>query len=181
MIIHATYLCCDPCHATFKHLREHFHECQALGGYEIFMSKIGGKTHNLINQSRLWLWRDYSNSNMTNVTLHKNIIKLWHWKNNNDHVLTHVVTHGQPCGETGDSAPGLTAAPWCSKSKTSCCRPWGGKGLGLICGKEWWLTDSMVGGWATPLKNMNESQLGWLFIPNIRGKSKKWQPNHQPV
>ena len=117
---------------------------------------------------------------MTNVTLHRNIIKLWHWKNNNDHVLTHVVTrvlshvvtHGQPYGETGDSAPGLTAAPWCSKSKTSCCRPWG-KGLGLICGKEWWLTDSMVGGWATPLKNMNESQLGWLFIPNINGKIKK--------
>ena len=35
----------------------------------------------------------------------------------------------------------------------------------------------LVGGWATPLKNMNVS---WDDeIPNIC-KNKKWQPNHQP-
>ena len=37
---------------------------------------------------------------------------------------------------------------------------------------------NLVGGWATPLKNMN---VNWDDeIPNI-WENKKWQPNHQPV
>ena len=36
----------------------------------------------------------------------------------------------------------------------------------------------LVGGWATPLKNMNVH--GDDEIPNI-WENKKWQPNHQPV
>ena len=35
----------------------------------------------------------------------------------------------------------------------------------------------LVGGWATPLKNMTSS-IG-MIIPNI-WENKKWQPNHQP-
>ena len=42
------------------------------------------------------------------------------------------------------------------------------------------LKPSLVGGWATTLKNM--SQLGWLEITNINGTIfQKWQPNHQPA
>ena len=37
---------------------------------------------------------------------------------------------------------------------------------------------NLVGGWATPLKNMN---VNWDDdIPNWMGKCQKWQPNHQP-
>ena len=36
----------------------------------------------------------------------------------------------------------------------------------------------LVGGWATPLKNMISS-IG-MIIPNI-WETKKWQPNHQPA
>ena len=36
----------------------------------------------------------------------------------------------------------------------------------------------LVGGWATPLKNM---KVNWGDeIPNV-WENKKWQPNHQPV
>ena len=39
-------------------------------------------------------------------------------------------------------------------------------------------TTYLVGGWATPLKNM---KVNWDDdIPNI-WEHKKWQPNHQPV
>ena len=49
--------------------------------------------------------------------------------------------------------------------------------------EEWWVlawpeqTQVLVGGWATPLKNMSSS-IG-MIIPNI-WENKKWQPNHQP-
>ena len=36
----------------------------------------------------------------------------------------------------------------------------------------------LVGGWATPLKNM--SQLGW-WDSQLIWENKKWQPNHQPA
>ena len=39
----------------------------------------------------------------------------------------------------------------------------------------------LVGGWATPLKNMSSSIKGWLLFPILMGKFKKWQPNHPPV
>ena len=38
----------------------------------------------------------------------------------------------------------------------------------------------MVGGFSPPLWKIWVRQLGWLDIPNISGKIKKWQPNHQP-
>ena len=36
----------------------------------------------------------------------------------------------------------------------------------------------LVGGWATPLKNMSSS-IGMTRNPRLMGKCKKWQPNHQ--
>ena len=42
------------------------------------------------------------------------------------------------------------------------------------------IDEYLVGGWATPLKNMSSS-IGMMIIPNINGKIKsKWQPNHEP-
>ena len=40
--------------------------------------------------------------------------------------------------------------------------------------------DDLVGGWATPLKNMISS-IGMMKLPIFLGKCQKWQPNHQPV
>ena len=37
----------------------------------------------------------------------------------------------------------------------------------------------LVGGWATPLKNMSSS-IGMISNPILMGKCQKWQPNHQP-
>ena len=37
----------------------------------------------------------------------------------------------------------------------------------------------LVGGWATPLKNMSSS-IGMMTFPT-EWENKKWQPNHQPV
>ena len=34
------------------------------------------------------------------------------------------------------------------------------------------MVSTLVGGWATPLKDMSESQLGWWQKPNISGKIK---------
>ena len=37
----------------------------------------------------------------------------------------------------------------------------------------------LVGGWATPLKNMTSS-IGMMRFPILMGTCQKWQPNHQP-
>ena len=39
---------------------------------------------------------------------------------------------------------------------------------------------SLVGGWATPLKNMSSS-IGMMTATQYFWEHKKWQPNHQPV
>ena len=39
---------------------------------------------------------------------------------------------------------------------------------------------NLVGGWATPLKNMSSS-IGMIRNPILMGKCQKWQPNHQPA
>ena len=38
----------------------------------------------------------------------------------------------------------------------------------------------LVGGWATPLKNMSSS-IGMIIPTQYFWENKKWQPNHQPV
>ena len=46
----------------------------------------------------------------------------------------------------------------------------------------WFMRENpmLVGGSATPLKNMNSS-LGRISNPILMGKCQKWQPNHQPA
>ena len=39
---------------------------------------------------------------------------------------------------------------------------------------------TLLGGWATPLKNMSSS-IGMMRFPQYEWENKKWQPNHQPV
>ena len=43
-----------------------------------------------------------------------------------------------------------------------------------------YILNILVGGWATPLKNMSSS-IGMMTLTQYFWENKKWQPNHQPA
>ena len=47
-------------------------------------------------------------------------------------------------------------------------------------GRTWYNKKVLVGGFATPLKNMTSS-IGMIRTPILMGTCQKWQPNHQPA
>ena len=89
-----------------------------------------------------------------------------------------------------------TFFPWASTEKKwktydesrSCSA---GKNHGFAVGYPWMISrktqknteiyvqQKLVGGWATPLKNMSSS-IGMMTATQYMGKCQKWQPNHQP-
>ena len=91
-------------------------------------------------------------------------LPLWLWSLGSQAVGTQCDRHPQVPASPG---PEKTGAPWVD----SWAITWNGSTPIL----EQWLEQWLVGGWATPLKNI--SQLGWLFSTYAKIKNV---PNHQP-